>query len=125
MSRARQAAVAVAALRVAYGAALLITPSRTTKRWLGPDGQRAGGGQVAIRALGAREVAIHAGALAAAVAGAPVRPWLAASMAGDCADIASTFGAKPALPDGSPLATLAVAGGSAALTAAVAAGLDS
>ena len=124
MSRVRQAAIAVVGLRILYGAALLVTPSNTTKRWLGSDGQRPGGGQVAIRALGAREVALHAGALVAALTGAPVRPWLAASFAGDCADIASTWAAASALPDGSPLATTVVAGGSAALTAAVAAGLD-
>ena len=125
MSGARKAAAVVAGLRIAYGAGLLVTPASTTRRWLGGDGQRPGGGQVAIRALGAREIAIHAGALVAALAGAPVRPWLVASMGGDCADIVSTYAARAAVPDGSPLATLAVAGGSAALTGAVAAGLDS
>jgi hypothetical protein len=124
MSRARQAAAAVAGLRIAYGAALLITPSNTTKRWLGSDGQRPGGGQVAVRALGAREVVLHAGALVAALGDSPVRPWLAASFLGDCADIASTWAAKDAVPDGSPLATTIVAGGSAALTGAVAAAVD-
>jgi hypothetical protein len=124
MSRARQAAAVVAGLRIAYGAALMLTPSNTTKRWLGADGQRPGGGQVAIRALGAREVVLHAGALAAVLTDAPVRPWLFGSFAGDCADIASTWAARDAVPDGSPLATAIVAGGSAALTAAVATGLD-
>src|SRR4051794_15367632 len=124
MTAARRTALGVALLRMAYGLALLATPPRTTRRWLGRDGQRPGGGQVAIRALGAREVAIHAGAAAAALSDAPVRPWLAVSIAGDCADIASTFAARSALPGGSPLATLAVAGASAALSAGVAAGVD-
>jgi hypothetical protein len=124
MSRARQAATAVAALRVAYGAALLITPPSTTKRWLGEAGQRPGGGQVAIRALGAREVALHAGALAAAVGGAPIWPWFAASIAGDLADIGSTFAARDALPEHSAPATAVVAGASAALSAAAVAAVE-
>jgi hypothetical protein len=123
MSRARQAAVAVAALRIAYGAALAIAPARTTRGWLGEDGARPAAG-VALRALGAREIVLHAGAAAAALTGAPVRPWLLASIGGDCSDVAATFGAGSQLPDGAPAKTLAVAGGSAAVSAAVLALLD-
>jgi hypothetical protein len=123
MSRARQAAAGVAALRILYGAALAVAPARTTKSWLGADGERPGA-QVAIRALGAREIVLHAGALAATLTGAPVRPWMLASIGGDCADIASTFAGGSALPDKAPVKTLVVAGASAALSAAVAAGLE-
>jgi hypothetical protein len=80
--------------------------------------------QVGVRGLGAREMLIHSGALAAALRGAPLRPWLAASIAGDVADIASTTAARAELPAGSAVATLAVAGASAALSAAVAAAVD-
>lgn len=124
MTRSRQAAAVIAALRAAYGAALLVTPAHTTKRWLGGDAQRPGGGQVAVRALGAREVGIHVGALVAALSGNPVRPWFAASMAGDCSDIASTFAARRGLPEKSPLATAVVAGASAAGSVAVSAAVD-
>jgi hypothetical protein len=123
MSRARQAAVAVAALRIAYGAALAVAPARTTRSWLGPDGARPAAG-VALRALGAREIVLHAGAVAAALSGAPVRPWLLASMGGDCSDVLATFGAGAHLPGGAPAKTLAVAGGSAGLSALVVALLD-
>ena len=124
MSQARKAAVAVAALRIAYGAALAVAPARTTRKWLGADGGRPAAA-VALRALGAREVVLHAGAVAAALSGAPVRPWLVASIGGDCSDVLATFGAGSHLPDGAPMKTLAVAGGSAALSAAVVAALDS
>jgi hypothetical protein len=124
MSRARQAAAAVAALRIAYGVALMVTPPHTTKRWLGAAGQGPGGGQVAIRALGAREIALHAGALAAALGDWSIRPWFAASIAGDLADIASTFAAREALPEHSAPATAVVAGASAAISAAVAAAAE-
>jgi len=123
MSRARQAAVAVAALRIAYGAALAVAPARTTRSWLGSDASRPATG-VALRALGAREIVLHGGAVAAALSGAPVRPWLVASMGGDCSDVLATFGAGSHLPDGAAVKTLAVAGGSAALSAAVVAALD-
>jgi hypothetical protein len=120
MPTSRRLAVAVLGLRIAYGAALVATPARVTRRWLGPAGET-GPTQVGVRGLGAREILIHAGALAAALRGAPLRPWLAASIAGDMADIASTAAARRDLPEGSPLATLAVAGGSALISAAAAA----
>jgi hypothetical protein len=122
MSRARQAAAALAGFRIAYGAALIFAPGRTTRSWLGSDAARPGG-LVALRGLGAREIVVHAGALAAAVSGAPVRPWLLGSIAGDCADVASTYLSRGGLPDGAAPKTLAVAGGSAALTAAAVAAL--
>jgi hypothetical protein len=123
LTGARKAAVAVAIFRAGYGVALAVAPARTTRSWLGPDGERPGTA-VALRCLGAREIVIHAGVAAAALAGAPVRPWLLASMGGDCADIVATAVGGAALPDGSPVKTLAVAGGSAALSAAVVAALD-
>lgn len=115
--------MAVAALRIAYGAALAAAPGRTTRRWLGADGGRPAT-VVALRCLGAREIAIHAGAVGAALSGSPVRPWLVASIGGDCSDVAATFAGGAHLPEGAPLKTLAVAGGSAALSAVVLAALE-
>jgi hypothetical protein len=116
----RSIAVAVFGLRIAYGAALVAAPGRLTLRWLGPSGRR-GPTQVGVRGLGAREVVLHLGALGAALGNRPLRPWLAASIAGDVADMASTAAARGELPEGAPAATLAVAGGSALVSAAVAA----
>jgi hypothetical protein len=116
---ARVLAASVLAARIAYGAALIAAPARLTRRWLGPavEGDPA---QVALRGLGAREVLLHAGGLAATLRGEPVRPWLAASVAGDLTDIAATAAGRRGLPDGAAPATLAVAGASALLSAAVA-----
>jgi hypothetical protein len=105
--------------RTAYGAGLLLVPDRLTRRWLGAGG-RTPAAHVALRALGAREVALHGLALAAALRGAPVRPFLAASIAGDCADIAATFASRGGLPPRAAPATAAVAGASAAVSLAVA-----
>jgi hypothetical protein len=120
----KKLAAGLLTFRVAYGAALLLAPGKVAgNRWLGPGaGQPAAA--VALRGLGAREVALHGIALAALSRGAPIRPWLAASIVGDLADIGAAFISRDGLPDGSPAATAAVAGGSAALTALVAAALD-
>lgn len=107
--------LAALGLRVAYGAALSLAPASVTKRWLG-TGAGEGASGVALRGLGAREVALHGVGIAAALRSAPVRPLLAASIAGDLADIAATVRARQRLPSGAPAATAIVAGLSAALS---------
>ena len=116
VSRALTASVLV--LRIAYGAALVAAPARLTRRWLGPAVEH-DPTKVALRALGAREILLHAGGLAATARGGAVRPWLAASVAGDLADIVSTAAGRRGLPDGAAPATLAVAGASALVSVAV------
>jgi hypothetical protein len=111
----------VLGLRIAYGAALVVAPARLTRRWLGPPAEQ-GATQILARALGAREILLHAGALARATRGEPVRPWLAASIAGDLTDLASTVTASARVPAGSPRLTAAVAGGSALISGLLAVG---
>jgi hypothetical protein len=123
MPPVRLATVAVLGLRAAYGAALVFAPGRVTKQWLGPAATRPPA-VVGVRGLGAREVAVHVAALVDAVRGAPLRPWLALSMSGDLFDIAATAAARAGLPDKAAVKTAAVAGGSAALSAALALVVD-
>src|SRR6476469_937870 len=120
MFNARNLAVAVLALRVAYGAALIAAPERLARRWLGADASRAAT-QIPLRALGMREILLHAGGLIAARRAAPLRPWFAASIAGDVTDIAATLVGRAGLPRGSAPATAVVAGGSALVSAVLAA----
>jgi hypothetical protein len=123
-SAVRGAAVAILSFRIAYGAALLVAPAKVAgNRWLGA-GAGEPAAEVALRGLGAREVGLHGLALAGLLGGLPVRPLLGASIAGDLSDIASTAISREGLPDGSAVATAAVAGGSALLTVAVAALID-
>src|SRR4051812_43255399 len=119
----RTATLTVLGLRVAYGAALIAAPERLAGRWLGPPAG-APPTQVPLRGLGAREIVVHGAAIAAALRGAPVRPFLVASLAGDLADIAATVVGRRGLPDGAAPVTLAVAGGSAVLTAGLAAAAE-
>ena len=123
MGPSRAAAVAVLALRVAYGAGLIVAPRRLTRSWLGPAGGEPPAA-VAVRGLGAREVALHGAALVAAVRGEPLRRWLALSVGGDLSDIAATVAGRGGIPRKAPLATAVVAGASAAISVAVAAAVD-
>jgi hypothetical protein len=124
MTGARRGAIILLGLRVGYGVGLIAAPTRLGRRWLGPAANTAPT-QVPLRALGAREIVLHAGAVLAAVRGAPLRPWLAGSIAGDLTDLAATFAGRDELPKGSATATLVVGGSSALLTAAVAAAVES
>ena len=119
----RSAALAVLGLRVVYGAGLIAAPAPLARRWLGPGAERAPV-QVPLRALGVREIVLHAGGALAALRGRPVRPWLVASIAGDVTDIAWTIVGRKELPTGAVGATAVVAGASAALSAGIAAAMD-
>lgn len=120
MNLTRAAASAVLILRVSYGLALIATPRRLARRWLGESVNDAPV-QVSLRGLGTREAVLHTGALIALRKGAALRPWLAASIAGDLTDVIATAAERRRLPPGSPLATLAVGGGSALVSAVLAA----
>ncbi|MEP6953016.1 MAG: hypothetical protein ABI950_03000 [Solirubrobacteraceae bacterium] len=120
---ARSAAIAVLGLRLAYGAGLLAAPQRLAERWLGPTSASAPV-QVPLRGLGARELVIHGFAIAAALRGEPLRPYLAASAAGDVSDIIATLAGRSELPDGAAGATVVVAGASALISGAVAAAVE-
>ena len=61
--------------RLAFGAALLGAPGRVGSSWLGPDAETAAV-HVALRGLGARDVALAGGAAWAAVSDGSLRPWL-------------------------------------------------
>jgi hypothetical protein len=124
MTAARRGAIAVLWLRIAYGVGLVAVPGRLGRRWLGPA-SGAAPTQVPLRALGAREIVLHAGALTAALRGGPLRPWLAGSIVGDLSDLAATFAGRDELPTGAPLATVVVGGSSALLSAALAVALKS
>jgi hypothetical protein len=101
----------VAALRLAFGAGLVLAPARLAEPWVGSDGTRPGT-TVITRALGARDAALGAGALAADEAGLPL--WLAAAVAADTADLLSTLAGGPAVPARGRVLVAILAGAGAA-----------
>jgi hypothetical protein len=121
---ARPAALTVLGLHVAYGVALVAAPAPLTRRWLGDpaDGDPT---QVPLRGLGAREIIFHGAALAAALKGAPLRPLMLASMAGDVTDVVVSAAQRDGLPDGALKAVALAGGGSAALSGVMAAVVES
>jgi hypothetical protein len=115
-----RAATAFALARIAYGAGLIIAPRRVAGGWLPEDAGRPGT-QVAVRGLGVRDVALATGVVIAARTGVGPRAPLTVCVACDLADIAATLAAGDALPRRSRLGTVALAGATAVLGAALAA----
>lgn len=116
----RVAIGAFAAARAGFGAALVARPERVGRGWLGEvAGQPAA--QVAIRGIGARDLALSGGALAALARGAGVRPWLLAAVGTDLVDVGAAVAARDGLPPRALAGTAILAGASAAAAAILAA----
>jgi hypothetical protein len=109
-----------AAGRIGVGLALIVSPGRVTARWLGGDAGRAGT-QAVARGLGARDLALGVGALT--VPESQLRPWVAAGIVADTADLVATVAAGDALPLAGRVLAGALASAGAALSVTAFAGL--
>jgi hypothetical protein len=124
MSRTSALATAFAAGRAAFGVALYAAPKQVASGWLGEDAQR-DPTQIAVRALGVRDVAIAAGTIAAIGSGKGMRGWILAAMAADTGDVVATLLADgDRLPKNARWGTVALAGGSVAAGAALLAAVE-
>jgi hypothetical protein len=124
MLRSEKTIVGFALGRIAFGIGLIAAPERVASSWLGADAGRPAA-QVAIRALGARDIALAAGAATAAGKGGDPRPWLIGCAACDLTDLAATLAAGEAIPPRGRWGTVALAGVAAAFGIALAAAADS
>jgi hypothetical protein len=106
--------------RAATGLALMLLPGTLGRAWIGPAA-REPGGQVMLRAVGARDVALGFGALRAAQRGAPVRGWVEAGMLADTVDALAMLAAFRRLSGPGRFLVLATAAGSAVIHGALAA----
>jgi hypothetical protein len=116
----RYAATAVAVGRVGLGVTALAWPSVPARPWVGPSADELGA-QLLARALGARDLALGLGALAAvwqAPAGRSAGGWYAAGALSDALDAAVTVAAWPRLPRTTRWLVAASAGGAALAGAA-------
>lgn len=118
----RRLARTVAVGRVGFGIALFATPERLTERWLGPDARR-GGARVAVRGLGARDLALGLGALISPPAA--LAPWVLGGIVADVGDLLATATADGSVPLSGRWLGSAIASGGAALGAVALAGLRS
>jgi hypothetical protein len=117
----RAMARVVAAGRVGFGAGLLFAPERLTSPWLGADATR-GATKVVSRSVGARDVALGLGALAAG--DGEVRACVGGGLLADLADLLGTATAGSALPLRGRVLVSAIASGGVVLGAITLAGLD-
>jgi hypothetical protein len=117
----RYAATAVAAARVGLGVAALVRPSVPARPWVGSAADELGA-EVFGRALGARDLALGLGALAATrgASGAPraAAAWYAAGALSDALDAAVTVTTWDRLPRFTRWLVAASAGGAAVAGAA-------
>ncbi|MGI8946345.1 MAG: hypothetical protein ACR2GL_08925 [Thermoleophilaceae bacterium] len=119
MPSARTLTAAFALGRLAFGAGLLARPAQVAAGWLGEDAERQPV-QIVIRAVGARDIALSAGTLAALGEPSSLRRWLAGAILSDLCDTVATL-ATPgsALPGNARWGTAALGGGSALAGAAL------
>jgi hypothetical protein len=120
---ARTAAALVCCARIVYAAGLIAAPARLTQTWLGPPARQPST-QIPLRGLAVRELGLATGGLVASLSGAPVRPWLAAQIAGDVSDILASAAGSNGIPPAAVGAVAVVAGASATLTAGAAVAVD-
>lgn len=119
MLATKRLVIGYAGLRAVYAAGLLVAPDRVARPWLGDVHPAAAA--IATRGLGARELALCVGAVAAVMSGAPARPWLLACVASDATDVAATLAADgDALPPRSKPGTVLAAGAFGAVAAMLA-----
>jgi hypothetical protein len=119
----RRGATAVAAGRVALGVTALVWPAVPARPWVGAAADDLAA-RVFGRALGARDLALGLGALAAlqgpSAAAGPARAWFAAGALSDGLDVAASLLAWRELPRITRWLVAVSAGGAAVAGAAAA-----
>lgn len=85
----RESARYMSLARFGIGVALLLFPRRCARGWLGEGAAAWQGTSVAMRAVGARDVAIAVGTMTALEDGGDVSAWLRAAATSDAGDTAA------------------------------------
>lgn len=117
------AAVGIAALRVALGAAALLAPGLAGRAWIGP-GAAGRDRAVALRALGGRDIALGAGALLGSSERDELRRWVTLGATSDLVDTIATAVGFRALPRRRRWLVLAACAGAAGSGLLAASGLS-
>jgi hypothetical protein len=89
----RDLAVGLAGGRIAIGVVSLVAPGLVGRAMMGPKGDL-GGTRLFLRVVGARDLALGIGVLAALDRNAPVHGWLRASAVADGLDAAGSLLAR-------------------------------
>jgi hypothetical protein len=117
-------AAGLALNRAAFGLTYLLRPQQARTSWIGRAAKKPGA-QVMIRSQAVRDVALGAGALRAVARGnaAELRAWVIGHTLSDLSDLAVTWIARHDLPKRRARLAIAIAGASAIVGGAAAAGL--
>jgi hypothetical protein len=108
---ARDLAVGLAGGRIAIGVVSLLAPGLVGRAMMGPDGD-SGGPRLFLRLVGARDLALGVGVLAALDRDGPVQDWMRASAVVDGLDAAGCLLARRRLrPTVFPIAAAAATAG--------------
>src|SRR4051794_35562730 len=113
-------AKALAVNRLLFGAGFVLNPESGVAGWIGRRSARNDGAQLLTRAVGARDIALGAGALSALSNGngnGKAKPWFAAHAVSDATDFVATWLADD-IPAPRRAFGLVMAGGSAAIALA-------
>ena len=110
--------------RIAFGGCLAAFPATAGGALVGSEESRRTGSKAFARGLGARDVALGAGALLALRHDAPVRGWVEAGGLADATDVVSVVLAFPRLPRTLRWMVLAVVLTAAAAASLLAPGVD-
>lgn len=101
----------LAAGRLAIGALLVAKPQGPVGAgWVGEEAQRPATALL-FRSVGARDMALALGTLAAQRSGSPLKPWLLGATLADTVDLLATFAAGSAVPKAGKAAIVLLAGG--------------
>jgi hypothetical protein len=87
----RETARYVSLARFGIGVALLLFPRRVARQWFGEGEDEWQGKTVAMRAIGARDVALAVGAMTALENGGDASAWLRAAATADAGDTAAVL----------------------------------
>ncbi len=101
-------------MRVVIGTVLVVAPGAAGRRWIG-DAATDPRVKVAVRGLGARDLALGLGALRALDRGEPARGWVQLAAVGDATDAVSGVLGIRSLGLARGLATITSAAAAAAL----------
>jgi hypothetical protein len=110
----RQIVRILSVVRIVIGAALVVAPGAAGRRWIG-DAATDPRVKVAVRGLGARDLALGLGALRALERGEPARGWVQLAAIGDTTDAVSGVLGARRLGLLRSVATVVTAGAAAAL----------
>ena len=123
--RSRALLTSLALGRLAVGAGLTAKPAGPLGAgWVGGEESRRPTNALLFRAVGARDMALALGTLAAFREGSRLRPWLLAATLADAADLVATLTAGRAVPLQGKATIAAVAGGAIAGQLALLRALD-